>query len=161
MVSGLEWEKYPLQFEKLLRNLNRRDLPMEVREPFYKLGKVAYDELFSRLDQVDLTDRQIQHMLWLLFDLRAVGDKNILFETFLAFTQDTRIRVRSAAVHLVALIVRNSDPPARLEFRRARDPDILNVLRKGLALGLDRPTEDGVRMFLDNPSITGDTDLTR
>lgn len=144
-----------MKFDKLLKTLQRRDLPMEVRSPFYDLGKSAYEQLFASLNLKELTDLQIGNMLRLLLDLRAVGDREELFDKLLEFALEDRVRVRSAAIRIILTILYNSDPPARKEFQRVHDPEVLEVVRKALALGLDRPTEDDVKRFLSNPSIDG------
>jgi len=134
--------------DTLFKQLHSKQLPETVQCEFFKKGKFAYEYLFHKLNDPNITYYQLCNGLTILTKMRYVGDPSKVIQKILDLTQDSRVEIRSGSIcSAIALLVQSehsgiASPP--LERDRLK-----RLIEKSLSMGLNAHTESYAKDFIE------------
>ncbi|MEA5601459.1 hypothetical protein [Nostoc sp. UHCC 0252] len=134
--------------EKQIKNLHSRSLPDEIAIQIFKLGKPAYDYLFTTIDNPTLTDYQVINLLRLLYMMRYHGNLDAFVNKLLFLIQDDRIKVRSVASIMSVNLLRIAETFNYLNIPLQREK-LISFLENALIMELDSASTQVVQDFLE------------
>lgn len=146
----------PWNWEKLARELDRKNIPRGAREEFFRRRAESYKYLLQAMRDGPLNARQAGHAVWLLAHLsrtNPLDEQSRLFEQLQVWAVDERVEVRSAAViplHTRAWQRQLGAPSDEEKQREAQQA--LEVLRRALEMGLDARRDEWLRHALARDS---------